>query len=321
MTEQILGNLYRIELSLPNNPLKWLNSYLIKSPARSLLIDTGFNLPSCLSELLSALDELDVDLRKLDVFLTHCHADHTGNAGALNAMGCRIFINSGELAVLRSKRLWPDKHDWMISEGMPEEVFSGILETSPAVIYASGPFDAVCVEDGSIVSCGGFNLRCIRTPGHARGHMCLWDEKQKLLFTGDHVLFDISPNICSLGPGTDSLGDYLRSLDKIRLLPAVFALPSHRSQGNISLSERIDQLKVHHAERLLELESCVKDCPGMTAYEIAGLIKWKITARSWDDFPISQKWFAVGEALAHIDFLLARGRIKRIQKGGIFVYR
>ena len=44
MIECILPNIYRIEIPLPKNPLKALNSYLIKDPRRNLLVDTGFNL-------------------------------------------------------------------------------------------------------------------------------------------------------------------------------------------------------------------------------------------------------------------------------------
>ena len=49
----------------------------------------------------------------------------------------------------------------------------------------------------------------------------------------------------------------------------------------------------------------------MTAYEIAGRMKWKIRARNWEEFPVTQKWFAVGEAMSHLDYLRTRGRIRR----------
>ena len=51
-------------------------------------------------------------------------------------------------------------------------------------------------------------------------------------------------------------------------------------------------------------------------------MKWKISARSWDEFPPIQQWFAVGECMAHIDYLLKRGVIRREEDAaGRAVYR
>ena len=58
----------------------------------------------------------------------------------------------------------------------------------------------------------------------------------------------------------------------------------------------------------------------MTAYEIAGHMAWSIRCRSWEDFPLPQKFFAVGEALAHLDYLEVRGRVTRREKHGKWVY-
>ena len=78
MTEMMLPNLYRIEIPLPKNPLKALNSYLIKGDGRFLIIDTGMNREECQNAMFTALEELKVDLKKTDFFITHIHADHLG---------------------------------------------------------------------------------------------------------------------------------------------------------------------------------------------------------------------------------------------------
>ena len=51
--------------------------------------------------------------------------------------------------------------------------------------------------------------------------------------------------------------------------------------------------------------------PGAPAYEIAGHMTWKIRASSWADFPLTQKWFAVGECMSHLEHLIAEGRVRR----------
>jgi len=43
MVEEILSNLYKIEIPLPKNPLKAINSYVIKNSGRNLIVDTGWN--------------------------------------------------------------------------------------------------------------------------------------------------------------------------------------------------------------------------------------------------------------------------------------
>ena len=71
-------------------------------------------------------------------------------------------------------------------------------------------------------------------------------------------------------------------------------------------------------DKRTETREIITRTPGLSAYEIAGRMKWKIRADSWDDFPLQQKWFAVGECLSHLDYLLARGKIRRTEEGGIF---
>lgn len=77
MIEEVLPNIYRIEVPLPRNPLKSVNSYLLVSPERNLVIDTAFNQPECLEVLKQAYDELKLDLDRTDFFATHLHGDYT----------------------------------------------------------------------------------------------------------------------------------------------------------------------------------------------------------------------------------------------------
>ena len=59
-----------------------------------------------------------------------------------------------------------------------------------------------------------------------------------------------------------------------------------------------------------EALSIIRDNPGLCAYDIAGRMKWKIRAANWDEFPVIQKWFAVGECFSHLDYHLLRGAIR-----------
>ena len=78
MLKEICENIYLNEIDLPKSPLKYLNSYIIKSPDRSLIVDTGFNRPECIESFFSGIKKLNIDIKKTDVLITHLHSDHCG---------------------------------------------------------------------------------------------------------------------------------------------------------------------------------------------------------------------------------------------------
>jgi hypothetical protein len=58
----------------------------------------------------------------------------------------------------------------------------------------------------------------------------------------------------------------------------------------------------------------------MTAYEVAGKMSWDITCENWAAFPPSQKWFATGEAIAHLQYLAIEGRIGKYMAEGVWYF-
>ena len=310
MKSQGYDNIYSIPIDLPDNPLKWLNAYYIpgSGEGRNLLVDTGFNRPECYEALMKAFGELGIAPKNTDVFLTHLHSDHTGNAAALEGLGCRIIMGARDYGLIGTDN-WGKMRQRALREGMSVEMADLVFSSNPATRFKPGPFHAETVEDGDVISYGGFNFECVCTPGHTPGHMCLYDREKKLFLSGDHVLFDISPNITCWASMKDPLGSYLESLKKVRSLDVETVLPSHRSCGSVTLAQRAQALIEHHARRLSELEDLIRTRPGLTAYELTGLLKWRIHARNWDEFPPAQKWFAMGEAMAHLDYLRLRGLI------------
>ncbi len=324
MVNEVAKNIYSIEVDLPENPLRWLNSYFISggTDGRNLVIDTGFNRPECHEALLGGLKELNADFGRTDVFITHSHSDHCGNAGLLESLGCRVFMGEKDykrLSFSKTERIH-SADARMLLEGMSQSLIDETYAHNPAIIYRSEKFSATLLNEGDELSYGGYTLKAVFTPGHTPGHMCLFDSKNKLMFTGDHVLYDISPNITFWPDAVDSLGDYLESLKKVRNLDVVTALPAHRNLPVITLAERVDQLLDHHDRRLAELVNAAAEHPGSTAYELAGLVHWRIRARNWEEFPPAQKWFAVGETIAHLDYLTIRGKIRREEADNVRVY-
>lgn len=319
MIKEILPNLYCIELPLPKNPLKAINSYVIKDSKRSLIIDTGMNREECKSVLFPALKELGIDMSKTDLFITHLHADHFGLSGDLASDSSRCYFGRLESALMKGESRWSMLLDFYQRNGFPEAALKESMSNHPGFLYSPKRIvDITEVDDGKKIEVGDFLLECIETPGHSPGHMCLYDANKKILFSGDHILFDITPNITFWPELKDSLRAYLASLDKVSKLEVSLVLPGHRKSWNNHL-ERISELKKHHRNRLEEAISALKKGE-MTAYEVAPYITWKIEYKSWDQFPIGQQWFAVGETIAHLHYLENDGMIKRRVDNGLVYF-
>jgi len=322
MANRIAKNLWQLEIPLVGNPLKNLNSYLITGE-RNLLIDTGFRQAPCRAAMLQQLQELGVDLDRTDIFLTHLHSDHTGLSTELIRPGCQIYIGAVDgprMTGYQDGDHWRALYSAYVQDGFSQEEMDALWDSNPAQNAGPRPYSGyVYLGDGDALSYGGQTLRCILTPGHTPGHLCLYAEEGRWLFSGDHILFHITPNICRWENVPDSLGDYLNSLQKIRNLPVELLLPAHRAEtGN--LQERVDALTAHHMRRIGDALQAVRREPGLTAYQVAGRMAWSIRSRNWAEFPLTQKFFAVGEALSHLDYLERRGRVTRVEKNGKFVY-
>ena len=200
------------------------------------------------------------------------------------------------------------------AQGFTEEELSAEGRSNPAVTMAPPVTDNYkSLFDGDVITCGGYRLRCIQVPGHTPGQMCYWLEEEGAMLLGDHVLFDITPNITNWEGVDDSLGNYLDSLRAIRAYDVALPLPGHRGRG--AFRARIDDLLAHHEHRLAEALEVVKKYPGNTAYFLAGHMTWKIRANSWEEFPLAQKWFAVGECASHMDYLKRRDLIREEPDG------
>ena len=306
--------IFSIQVDLPQNPLRNLNVYVIRTPDQNLLIDTGFNRYECCAALWAGIRELGLDLNKTSVFLTHLHSDHIGLAGDFVVQGCPIYMGRIDYEYLDGVKNGSTQSaidELFRFEGFPAELLARQNRENQGRRYGvKQMFPAQLVEDGATIDLGDLTVQCIHTPGHTPGHMVLYLPHEQLLFTGDHILFDITPNISIWGNVPHSLKDYLSSLEKIRSLPVQAAFPAHRHRGK-SVDQRIDELQSHHKERLEEIHWAVVKNPGATAYQTAGMITWSARGLGWDQFPPHQKWFAMGETLAHLYFLTDEKKLIR----------
>ncbi len=320
LIEQIRDDLFRAEIPLPRNPLKATNSYIIKHEKRNLVIDTGMNRDECKEALSDAFRQLDLDLQQTDYFVTHMHADHVGLVAEFSAPGAVIYFNEPDAEILQRTDLWQLVGSLAGKHGFPEGLIDQAIDSHPGQRYSpQGPINFTMVEDGDLLSYGNYELKCVRTPGHTRGHTCLFDPHLQLFFSGDHILGDITPNISTWLEDSNPLGEYFESLDRVYNLDIRLVLPGHRSLIK-NCRQRIDQLKEHHFQRLAEVLQIVGKTGQVSAFEIAAGMTWDLVADSWEDFPLMQKWFATGEALAHVHYLEYQGKLERSSRGNTLVF-
>ncbi|MFO7951944.1 MAG: MBL fold metallo-hydrolase [Bacillota bacterium] len=309
--EQIDAGLYRVQVPLPKNPLKATNSYIIKAERRNLIIDTGMNREECRSVILKALEELEIALENTDIFVSHLHVDHLGLADDLSRGKSLVYFNRPDARVLRYEGLWVLASKLAKRHGFPGELVEKAIDSHPGQRFSpKEPIDFTMVDDNNVLDYGNYKLQCISTPGHTEGHTCLFDPDRKYFFSGDHILGDITPNISTWRDDGNPLGEYFKSLDRVAEMPVEFVLPGHRSLFS-NCRGRIDQLKNHHRQRLKEVLEILKASGPCSAFTVASQMSWDLLAASWEDFPLMQKWFASGEALAHIRYLEVEGKVKR----------
>ncbi len=317
MAEEVYPNIHKLTIPLPKNPLKALNAYLIKGNKRHLLIDTGFNRPECLAAMEKELAELGIEKDSFDLFITHLHGDHSGLAGSLVFENTKVLTGQYCADSLTKKSTGAKNrfYDFVIQSGLadmgltPED-----SSIHPGVRYAAQKIEqAQVIKDGDPIKVGDFELLCVETIGHTPGHMCLYEPHHQLLFSGDHILGKITPNIAIWGnPWTidqDYLGEYLKSLDKVGRLKVKLVLPGHRHLVR-DLHQRISELKAHHHFRLEDMLEKLKD-EKLTGAQVASRMKWDLSYSSWDKFPPAQKFFATGEALSHLTHLVFSGLLKK----------
>lgn len=152
--------------------------HMVIEQGRVAFVDTGSN--DALPNALEALTKVGLDASAVDyIILTHIHLDHAGGAGRM----MREFPNAKLVVHPRGARHMaePSKLIAGVSAVYGEEYVKRVYgEILP--IPAERIIEAA---DGHIVSLAGRELKCLDTPGHARHHICIVDQKTGGIFTGD----------------------------------------------------------------------------------------------------------------------------------------
>ncbi|ENO77264.1 beta-lactamase [Thauera sp. 27] len=152
--------------------------HIIVQDGRAAIVDTGSN--ASVPRVLGALAALGIAPEAVDwVLLTHIHLDHAGGAGSLMCAlpHARLVVHPrGVRHMTDPSRLW----DATCAVYGPERAFALYGRLVPVAAER-----IVAATDGLELKLGGRCLRIFDTPGHARHHVCIWDDSARAFFTGD----------------------------------------------------------------------------------------------------------------------------------------
>jgi glyoxylase-like metal-dependent hydrolase (beta-lactamase superfamily II) len=321
---EVYNNIYLKELPLPNNPLKYLNFYIIKGRGQSMIVDTGFNREDTKEEILKTFHDLNLKPESTILFLTHLHSDHTGLASYFEEMGLKVYASKvdGDLlnsSVNKTDSMWQNTIQHGLWQGLDEDSLD--IEDHPGFKFRpTAHINYIPAIPGEKIQIGEYDFEIIDLKGHTPGIVGLYEKNHKILFCGDHILGKITPNITFWGfQYGDSLGTYLKSLDLVYHMDINHLFSSHRFLVEDHRS-RIKELYNHHAKRLDEARQALRKSGKSTVRNVTKQLHWDIKSKNWDEFPKSQKWFAAGEAHAHLEHLRALGEVSMEEENGILYY-
>lgn len=323
---EVIPGIYQIQLPLASFVTSFTNVYIVKGDEGCLMVDTGWDNEAAFQALESQMKELGLglsDIRQLVV--THCHTDHYSMALTLQQrFKTRLYAHQQDIDVIKTRAEHGDNFrtetDRLLREnGMPDAELAVMPPALPEVELAEPD---VVLQGGETISAGAFSLRVVWTPGHSPGHVCLYEPKEKLLFSGDLILPTIASNIgLHLQYSSNPLGEYLSSLNTVKELDVKTVLPAHEyTFGN--LRQRIKELTTHHERKDREVIKIIADGAPRSAYQVSIAMSSRNGSRQgWEKLPPWDRRFAVVETLAHLQFLKARGKADRFVAEGIAYYR
>jgi glyoxylase-like metal-dependent hydrolase (beta-lactamase superfamily II) len=251
------------------------------------------------------------------IIATHCHPDHVGNAawlsgrfGALVAMTHAEYLTAHAIAGQHSGYDAAAAAELFRRHGMAAEHLAALLGRGNA--YKRGvpelPTSFDRLLDGDSLRVGGMDWRVIEGHGHSPEHASLYADEREILISGDMLLPRISTNVSvwAVDPDGDPLGRFLDSLAAFETLPVnTLVLPSHGLPFR-GIAVRVAQLRAHHVARLDELSGATA-AAGARGYSAAELLP-VLFRRELD---LQQRYFAMGEAIAHLNYLWRAQRLER----------
>jgi glyoxylase-like metal-dependent hydrolase (beta-lactamase superfamily II) len=312
--QPVMDGVWWLRMPLPIS-LEHINLWLLEEPGGYALVDTGMATQTS-REIWEQLCHTLLAERPLTrILLTHLHPDHAGLAAwlqqrfavpvwtsAATLEQLRVLLGGTTAPMLAERLAFFARHGVDPIEQMAPSLGSKGYQDSVAGV----PQGSRLMRDEDETQIGSRQWRWLETGGHAHGHLCLYSAlPQSVLIAGDQVLPTICPNVglTPLTPDPNPLATYLLSLERLAALDAgTLVLPSH-GRPFLGLAARAAELRQHHERRLAKLfEACRTP---LTAFQCLPFL-YRREQRGFNLF------LAMGEALAHLEYLVCSGQFARL---------
>ena len=210
--------------------------------------------------------------------------------------------------------------------GLPDEIIRDIAlqMTDRFKRFFPGDFDVKQIEGNETFSFDNFTLKVEYSPGHTLGSVCFFDRENGRLFSGDHLLENITSNPLveienrDKSNGYKSLSSYLKSLEMIAAMEIKKVFPGHGARFS-NAGERAREIIGHHRMRRQEVldafsdnKSDLSDRDGMTLFMVSQAIFPKL--RGWDIF------LGLSETYGHLEALQEEGLVTSRKVGDQRLY-
>jgi glyoxylase-like metal-dependent hydrolase (beta-lactamase superfamily II) len=261
------------------------------------------------------------------IIATHCHPDHIGNAAWLAAhFGCAVAMTHAEY--LTAHAIAEQHSGYALAATLALFRRHGMADEHLAALEGRGnhyrrgvpelPTAFARLLDGDEIEAGAMTWRIVEGHGHSPEHASLYAREQDVLISGDMLLPRISTNVSvwAAEPEGDPLGRFLDSMTAFEALPPdTLVLPSHGLPFR-GIPLRTAQLRAHHAARLDELAAAVAAAApaGVSATALIPTLFRR-------ELDVQQRFFAMGEAIAHLNHLWHAGRLaRRVTADGMLLF-
>ena len=312
---EIHKGIYWIKFLLPSM-ISHVNIYILDDVDGITIIDTGLSCYSCIDKWRQILRDDFKNKEIKRVIVTHHHPDHIGLAGWFkNNFNTEIWTSrsswlTGRMLTLDKKKVVSKETlNFWFSAGMPFKILEKKRLEKPfnfGDFVQEIPLGYRRIIEDEVLIIGNKKWFVKLGDGHAPEQVILYSPELNIFISADQILPGISPNISvyPTEPTADPLAEYFNSCDKLLQIEDLgyLVLPGHNLPF-YGLNTRIRQLVDHHKRALKRIEDYINKSP-KSAYDIfPSLFKRKIKE--------SEIVLALGESLAHLNYLFYRGIIKR----------
>jgi glyoxylase-like metal-dependent hydrolase (beta-lactamase superfamily II) len=305
---EVADGIFELRLPIPFED-GLVNTFLFVDGDEVDLLDCGMNSGESVELIRSTIADLGGKrLRKLVV--THIHPDHYGAAGILAGPGqADLYLHRLEVPLVHPRyveleQLVIEVRKYLLVNGVPADEAELLSNSQRALSDVVAPAEpAVQLDGAETLLMGRTSLRVEWTPGHSPGHICLYAAEGGLLFAGDHMLPELSPNI-GLHPQStpDPLHEYLDGLRRMAALKPRLILPAHGRPFS-DAAGRVEALVEHHRRRMERVMSILADG------EMNG---WEVALQLWGPRKqLYEKRLALQEGLAHLQALAVEGSLEK----------